>query len=113
MTRLGRAITRLHLANLPQLINVVRGEMALVGPQAVRQDFAHFLTGLMPFYSHRFSVKPGIMGWAQLHLTSHGLPSDECLQAEYDLYYIKQGSPWLDGQILLDSLSRGGAVTAC
>ncbi len=56
--RLGRTITRLRLANLPQLINVVRGEMALVGPRAVRQDFAHFLTGLMPFYSHRFSVKP-------------------------------------------------------
>jgi lipopolysaccharide/colanic/teichoic acid biosynthesis glycosyltransferase len=109
MTRLGRAITRLHLANLPQLINVVRGEMALVGPRAVRQDFAHYLTGLMPFYSHRFSVKPGIMGWAQLHLSARGLPSDECLQAEYDLYYIKEGSPWLDGQILLDSLLRGGA----
>jgi lipopolysaccharide/colanic/teichoic acid biosynthesis glycosyltransferase len=108
-TGLGRAITRLHLANLPQLINVVRGEMALVGPRAVRQDFAHFLTALMPFYSHRFSVKPGIMGWAQLHLAAHGLPSDECLQAEYDLYYIKQGSPWLDGQILLDSLARGRA----
>jgi lipopolysaccharide/colanic/teichoic acid biosynthesis glycosyltransferase len=109
MTRLGRAITRLHLANLPQLINVVRGEMALVGPRAVRQDFAHFLTELMPFYSHRFSVKPGIMGWARLHLDARGLPADECLQAEYDLYYIKEGSPWLDGQILLDSLSRGGA----
>ncbi len=109
MTRLGRVITRLHLENLPQLINVVRGEMALVGPRAVRQDFAHLLTGLMPFYSHRFSVKPGILGWAQLHLAAHGLPSDECLQAEYDLYYIKQGSPWLDGQIVLDSVSRGGA----
>jgi lipopolysaccharide/colanic/teichoic acid biosynthesis glycosyltransferase len=109
MTRLGSAITRLHLANLPQLINVVRGEMALVGPRAVRQDFAHFLTELMPFYSHRFSVKPGILGWAQLHLAARGLPSDECLQAEYDLYYIKQGSPWLDGQIVLDSVSRGGA----
>ena len=109
MTRLGRALTRLHLANLPQLINVVRGEMALVGPRAVRQDFAHVLTRLMPFYSHRFSVKPGIMGWAQLHLSARGLPSDECLQVEYDLYYIKEGSPWLDGQILLDSLSRGVA----
>jgi lipopolysaccharide/colanic/teichoic acid biosynthesis glycosyltransferase len=109
MTRLGRAITRLHLANLPQLINVVRGEMALVGPRAVRQDFAHYLTRLMPFYSHRFSVKPGIMGWAQLHLPLRGLPSDECLQAEYDLYYIKEGSPWLDWQILLDSLSRAAA----
>jgi lipopolysaccharide/colanic/teichoic acid biosynthesis glycosyltransferase len=112
MTRLGRAIIRLHLANLPQLINVVRGEMALVGPRAVRREFAHFLTGLMPFYSHRFSVKPGIMGWAQLHLAARGLPSDECLQAEYDLYYIKQGSPWLDGQILLDSVSRGSTGLA-
>jgi lipopolysaccharide/colanic/teichoic acid biosynthesis glycosyltransferase len=105
----GRVITRLHLANLPQLINVVRGEMALVGPRAVRQDFAYFLTGLMPFYSHRFSVKPGILGWAQRHVAAQGLPADECLQVEYDLYYIKQGSPWLDGQILLDTLMRGSA----
>ena len=77
MTWLGRAITRLHLANLPQLINVVRGEMALVGPRAVRQEFAHFLTGLMPFYSHRFSVKPGIMGWAQTHSGAGAMPADE------------------------------------
>jgi lipopolysaccharide/colanic/teichoic acid biosynthesis glycosyltransferase len=106
---LGNAITRLHLVNLPQLINVVRGEMALVGPRAVRQDFAYFLTGLMPFYSHRFSVKPGILGWAQLNVPERGLPADECLQVEYDLYYIKQGSPWLDGQILLDTLMQRNA----
>jgi lipopolysaccharide/colanic/teichoic acid biosynthesis glycosyltransferase len=112
MTRAGRVISRLHLTNLPQLINVVRGEMALVGPRAVRQDFAYFLTGLMPFYSHRFSVKPGIMGWAQVNAAGRDMPADECLQVEYDLYYIKEGSPWLDGQILIEALKRGGASSA-
>ncbi len=109
MTRVGRVISRLHLTNLPQLINVVRGEMALVGPRAVRKDFAYFLTGLMPFYSHRFSVKPGIMGWAQVNAAERGMPADECLQVEYDLYYIKEGSPWLDGQILIETLKRGAS----
>ncbi len=103
-TRVGWWISRLHLTNLPQLLNVVRGDMAIVGPSPVRAQFADYLTAAMPFYSHRFSVRPGIIGWAQLH--SRGLRSvpDECAQIEYDLYYIKEGSLWMDIEIMQENL---------
>jgi lipopolysaccharide/colanic/teichoic acid biosynthesis glycosyltransferase len=108
MTPVGRILSRLRLVNLPHLINVVRGEMALVGPHPVRREFAYYLTDLMPFYSHRFSVKPGIVGWAQMHVPERIMPRSECLRIEYDLYYIKEGSPWLDAQILISMLLTGG-----
>jgi lipopolysaccharide/colanic/teichoic acid biosynthesis glycosyltransferase len=100
---IGRLITVLRLVNLPQLLNVVRGDMALFGPRPMRQAFANRLTQLMPFYSHRFSVKPGILGWVQMHELS-GLAMEECRRIEYDLYYVKEGSPLLDCEILLRTL---------
>jgi lipopolysaccharide/colanic/teichoic acid biosynthesis glycosyltransferase len=109
MTGAGRLITRLHLANLPLLINVVRGDMALVGPRPVRSEFARYLTDVMPFYAHRFSVRPGIFGWAQMHAPKETQLADECRQIEYDLYYIKQASLWLDGEIVLESMGPSGA----
>jgi lipopolysaccharide/colanic/teichoic acid biosynthesis glycosyltransferase len=96
----GRLIALLGLENLPQLINVVRGEMALVGPQAARTMFAERLIELMPFYSHRFTVKPGIFGWAQLHMQRQPV-FNESSRIEYDLYYVKEGSPALDLEILV------------
>jgi lipopolysaccharide/colanic/teichoic acid biosynthesis glycosyltransferase len=107
MTSIGRIISRLRLVNLPQLLNVVRGDMALVGPLPVRLEFAHYLTEVMPFHSHRFSVKPGIVGWAQMHAPKRGQPADECRQIEYDLFYIKEGSLWMDAEIMLKSLVPG------
>jgi lipopolysaccharide/colanic/teichoic acid biosynthesis glycosyltransferase len=106
-TAVGRGISRLRLVNLPQLFNVVRGDMALVGPRPVRSEFARYLTTLMPFYSHRFSVRPGILGWAQLHPPETGWPADECRQIEYDLFYVKEGSVWMDAEIVLEALGRG------
>lgn len=106
-TNVGRIISRLRLTNLPQLLNVVRGDMALVGPLPVRSEFAHYLTEVMPFHSHRFSVKPGIVGWAQLHAPKTGQPADECSRIEYDLFYIKEGSLWMDAEIMLESLLLG------
>ena len=105
---IGRAIVALHLVNLPQLVNVIRGEMALFGPRPVRAVFAERLISLMPFYSHRFSVKPGLLGWSQMHLQGELTPTDELLRMEYDLYYIKQGSPLLDCEILVRTLLGGG-----
>lgn len=107
-TALGRVLKRLHLVNLPQLINVVRGDMALVGPRPVRSEFAHYLSATMPFYAHRFSVKPGLVGWAQVHL-SPAEARDTRREIEYDLYYIKASSLWLDLEILLEQLPRGSA----
>jgi lipopolysaccharide/colanic/teichoic acid biosynthesis glycosyltransferase len=102
----GHVISRFGLVNLPQLINIVRGDMALVGPRPARRQFAWHLTEVMPFYGHRFSVKPGIIGWAQVHAPkgpSRDLP-EECRDIEYDLFYIKEGSLWMDIEILVDAM---------
>ena len=106
-TAVGRFISRLRLEHIPQLINVVRGEMALVGPHAVRTEFADRLVELMPYYSHRFTVKPGIFSWARLHLPRDPIPA-ETDRISYDLYYVKEGSPALDLEILIRSLFRFG-----
>lgn len=106
LSAIGRLITVLHLVNLPQLLNVVRGDMALFGPRPVRHAFAARLTQLMPFYSHRFSVKPGILGWAQMH-APWASAMEESRQIEYDLYYVKEGSPLLDCEIFLRTLLGG------
>jgi len=101
----GTLLTALHLVNLPQLINVVRGEMALFGPSPVRRPFAERLTRLIPVYAHRFGVKPGIMGWSQANLPA-ALLADESLRLEYDLYYVKEESPSLDLDILFRTFFR-------
>jgi lipopolysaccharide/colanic/teichoic acid biosynthesis glycosyltransferase len=104
-SRMGMLLSRLHLVNLPRLINIVRGEMALFGPRPIRREFARRLTEMMPFYSTRFSVKPGILGWSQAHLYPASDPVDELREIEYDIYYIKQASPLLDLEILIRMLS--------
>ena len=103
---MGRLLTGLHLVNLPQLINVVRGEMGLFGPAPVRREFADRLCQLIPAYAHRFAVKPGLLGWAQANLRGAGAP-DDAVSLGYDLYYAKQQSPSFDIAILLRTLFRG------
>jgi lipopolysaccharide/colanic/teichoic acid biosynthesis glycosyltransferase len=102
---IGDLITRLHLVNLPNLINVARGEMTLIGPPPVRAEFARRLFDLIPVYGHRFTVRPGILGWSQANLRHIAVP-DECLRLEYDLYYVKQGSPSMDLDIAIRTLFR-------
>ena len=101
----GKMITRLHLANLPRLINIVRGEIALFGPRPVRREFAERLAQIMPFYAMRFFVKPGIFGCAP---ASAAAPMSELREIEYDLYYVKQASPLFDVEILMRAFSGGG-----
>ena len=107
-TAVGRVLKHFHLVNLPQLVNVVRGEMALVGPRPVRSKFAACLSATMPFYAHRFSVKPGLVGWAEVYLSPSEV-RDARLEIEYDLYYIKASSLWLDLEILSEQLPWGAA----
>ena len=107
LSGVGKVITRLHLASLPRLINIVRGEIALFGPRPVRREFAEErLTQIMPFYAIRFFVKPGILGCAPAR--SAAAPVSELREIEYDLYYIKQASPLLDLEILMRALLGGG-----
>ena len=103
---IGNLIGRLHLANLPQLINVFRGEMTLFGPRPVRRAFVERLLQLMPAYLYRFTVKPGIFGWSQAHFAETGGVPEEALSLEYDFYYIRQESPSLDLDILFRTLFR-------
>jgi lipopolysaccharide/colanic/teichoic acid biosynthesis glycosyltransferase len=103
-TRLGGWLKRLHLHKLPELFNVLRGEMSLIGPRPHRVEFAEALAGLCPYYSQRHSVKPGITGWAQINLKRQPEIVDEVTALEYDLYYIKHLSPALDAYILLHSV---------
>jgi lipopolysaccharide/colanic/teichoic acid biosynthesis glycosyltransferase len=96
----SRFLTRFKLDALPQILNVVRGEMALIGPRAERIEFNQILTALIPFYRQKQSVKPGIMGWSQLHCDVQ--PTEDTLaRLEYDLYYIKHISLVLDAYTVI------------
>jgi lipopolysaccharide/colanic/teichoic acid biosynthesis glycosyltransferase len=103
LTRVGRWLRRAHLDALPELLNVIRGEMALVGPRPHRPEFIPVLMEQIPYYGERHAVRPGIMGWSQLN-RGYGGTRDEREALEYDLYYIKHVSPALDAYIVLHSL---------
>jgi lipopolysaccharide/colanic/teichoic acid biosynthesis glycosyltransferase len=102
LTLPGRWLRRLHLDALPQLLNVIRGEMALVGPRPHRPEFIPALMEQMPYYGQRHAVRPGMMGWSQLNC-DYGRMHDALESLEYDLYYIKHLSPALDAHIILHS----------
>jgi Undecaprenyl-phosphate glucose phosphotransferase len=98
-TRFGRFIRSSSLDELPQFINVLRGELSIVGPRPERPMFVDQFKHTIPGYMHKHFVKGGITGWAQIH----GLRGDTDLskRIEYDLYYIKNWSLWLDIRIML------------
>ena len=104
LTGPGAWLRRLRLDGLPQLLNVIRGEMALVGPRPHRPEFIPALMEQMPYYGQRHAVRPGILGWSQLNCDYGDRPRDACEALEYDLYYIKHMSPALDAYIVLHSL---------
>lgn len=103
-TRVGLWLRRLRLDGLPQLMNVIRGEMSLVGPRPHRPDFIPVLMEQMPYYGQRHAVRPGILGWSQLNCDYGKRVRDARESLEYDLYYIKHMSPALDAYIVLHSL---------
>jgi sugar transferase (PEP-CTERM system associated) len=100
ITKLGAMLRRTRADELPQLINVLRGEMSLVGPRPERPVFVEMLTQQIPFYAVRHSVKPGLTGWAQVRY-SYGASVEQAMKKlEYDLYYVKNHSLFLDFHIL-------------
>ena len=103
-TRVGAWLRRLHLDALPQLLNVIRGEMSLVGPRPHDTEFIPVLMEQMPYYGQRHAVRPGIFGWSQLNCDYGERLRDARESLEYDLYYIKHMSPALDAYIVLHSL---------
>ena len=112
VTRVGWVIRQLRLDDLPQLFNVLKGDMSLVGPRPERPEFVAAISEHIPYYRQRHCVRPGITGWAQINFTLHGELLDTAAKLERDLYYIKNMSLGMDTFIMFHAvkslaLSRG------
>lgn len=101
VTRVGRFLRATHIDEFPQLLNILKGDMSSVGPRPERPELAAELERIMPFYRLRHSVRPGMAGWALINQGYSGSVQDAYTKLEYDLYYVKHQSVWLDLVILL------------
>lgn len=106
VTRVGRLLRRSRLDELPQALNLLRGEMSLIGPRPERPEFVAQLAARIPYYRARHAVAPGLTGWAAIHQDYAASAEDALLKLQYDLYYIKHRSLGLDGWILLRTAAR-------
>jgi len=105
VTKFGRLMRKIRLDEIPQLVNILRGEMSLVGPRPERPEFIETLSREIPFYRERLLVKPGLAGWAQLMGPAYGGSKEETLEKlKFDLYYIKNRSLSLDLGIILKTI---------
>ncbi|KQN13972.1 MULTISPECIES: TIGR03013 family XrtA/PEP-CTERM system glycosyltransferase [unclassified Sphingomonas] len=104
ITRIGRFIRKVRIDELPQTWTVLRGEMSFVGPRPERPQFVDELETQLPYYAERHMVKPGITGWAQINYPYGASIEDARHKLEYDLYYAKNYSPFLDMLIILQTL---------
>jgi sugar transferase (PEP-CTERM system associated) len=104
VTRVGRIIRKTRIDEVPQMWNVLKGEMSFIGPRPERPEFVAELAKEIPFYSFRHSVKSGITGWAQIKYRYGASQEDSFEKLQYDLYYIKNLSIFLDVQILLQTI---------
>jgi len=106
-TRVGRILRKTHLDEIPQFVNVLRGEMSLVGPRAERPELMALFEKHVPFYRARLLVKPGITGWAQINFGYASNVEETTIKLEYDLYYIKNRNIMMDLVILLRTPATG------
>ncbi len=104
ITRVGAWLRAFRLDELPQLINVLRGEMSFVGPRPERPCFVEELEAQIPYYGFRHTVKPGLTGWAQVRYRYGGSVGDTIEKLQYDLFYIKNTSFLLDATILFETI---------
>jgi sugar transferase (PEP-CTERM system associated) len=104
VTRVGSVIRKLRIDELPQLFNVLKGEMSLVGPRPERPFFVDQLTAQIPYFAARHSVKPGVTGWAQVRYQYGSTVEDSQEKLQYDLYYVKNHSLFLDIIILFETV---------
>ncbi len=104
VTRVGQVIRRLRIDELPQLFNVLRGDMSLVGPRPERPFFVEQLTQEIPFYALRHSVKPGVTGWAQVRYPYGATVEDSQEKLQFDLYYVKNHTLFLDLVVLVETI---------
>lgn len=101
VTSIGRFLRRSHLDELPQILNVLRGEMSIVGPRPEQPQYVERLERSVPFYSRRHQLRPGLTGWAQLHCGYGGSERGTVWKLSHDLYYLRHRSLGLDAKILL------------
>lgn len=104
VTRVGQIIRKLRIDELPQILNVLKGEMSLIGPRPERGYFVKQLNREIPYYNVRHSIKPGITGWAQVRYQYGSSIEDSVQKLQYDLYYVKNNSLFLDIIILIDTI---------
>jgi len=104
VTRVGRVLRKYRLDELPQFVNVIRGEMSLVGPRPERPEFVEELRNQISYYDERHSVRPGITGWAQVKYRYGSNVEDAARKMEYDLFYLKNMSIFFDCAIIIDTV---------
>jgi lipopolysaccharide/colanic/teichoic acid biosynthesis glycosyltransferase len=100
----GSVIRKLRIDELPQLFNILKGDMSFVGPRPERAEFVQTLSNRWPFYFQRHSVKPGLTGWAQISFRYGSSMEDAKEKLSYDLYYVKHFSIIFDVLIMLQTL---------
>ena len=99
VTAVGRVLRKLHIDELPQLWNVIRGDMSLVGPRPERPEFMPKIRPFVPGYDARHAVRPGITGLAQVQVDADTEVSNVARKLRYDLYYVRHQGPWLEARI--------------
>lgn len=110
ITTFGKLLRKTRLDEVPQFINILKGEMSIIGPRPERPEFVEQFTAAMPFYNLRHLVKPGLTGWAQLQNSYYGTMEENLHKLEYDLYYIKNRNLILDIVIILRTLNILGRM---
>jgi sugar transferase (PEP-CTERM system associated) len=105
VTRVGAFIRKTRIDELPQLISVLRGEMSMVGPRPERPSFVEELRKVIPYYDLRHSIKPGLTGWAQVRYSYGASLEDARRKHQFDLYYVKNNSIWLDLIVLIETVT--------
>ena len=105
VTRLGHLLRKTHLDELPQIVNVLRGEMSFVGPRSEQKELVNLFQEKVPFYRARMLVKPGITGWAQIHQNYAETVEETIIKLEYDLYYIENASLMMDISIIFRTVT--------
>jgi sugar transferase (PEP-CTERM system associated) len=103
-TTIGRIIRKLRIDELPQILNVLRGDMSFVGPRPERPFFVEQLASKIPYYAARHSIKPGITGWAQVRYPYGASLDDAVEKLQYDLYYVKNHTLFLDVMVLIETV---------
>jgi exopolysaccharide biosynthesis polyprenyl glycosylphosphotransferase len=106
VTRVGRFMRKTRLDELPQIINILRGDMSIVGPRPERPEHIKRLTEKIPFYRTRLTIRPGLTGWAQVRYNYGSTDEDALIKLQYDLYYIRHQSLILDLNIMLRTVGK-------